>query len=279
MQRFKVENHEDSLLPEGKKWKMVWNDEFDGTELDTSKWDYRLSMMGQKWLAWTDEGGIELDGKSNVVFTLIEKDGRPVSVQLQTGYNYMDEPVVKTKFGKDALQWNVGKLHENKFIHRYGYYECRCKLQQKPGWWSAFWMQSPMIGASLNPADSGTELDIMECFNPGDIAPHNAFTGGYGLDMKREKVGGMDNIDKNEYHYFGMLWDKNGYTFYIDGVENGHISKYVSHIPEFILISTETNGYRNEDRKPTEEALAAIGDKFYVDHVRVFDMVGDDDDE
>ena len=25
-----------------------------------------------------------------------------------------------------------------KFMHRYGYYECRCRLQQKAGWWSAF---------------------------------------------------------------------------------------------------------------------------------------------
>ena len=25
-------------------------------------------------------------------------------------------------------------------MHRYGYYECRCRLQQMPGWWSAFWM-------------------------------------------------------------------------------------------------------------------------------------------
>ena len=42
MKKFIVPGHEVSLLPEGKKWKMVWSDEFDGTELDTSKWDYRL---------------------------------------------------------------------------------------------------------------------------------------------------------------------------------------------------------------------------------------------
>lgn len=275
MKKFEVENHEPSYLPDG-DWKLVWSDEFDGTELDTTKWDYRLSMMGQEWPAWTDdEKAVELDGNSNAVFTLLEKDGRPVSAQLQTGHNYMDEPVVKTKFGEDALQWNIGKLHENKFTHRYGYYECRCKLQQSNAWWSAFWMQSPMIGASLNPADSGTELDIMECFDIGKIASHNAFTGGYGLDCKRETVGGLTGLDQSEYHYFGMLWDENGYTFYVDGVEDGHISKYVSHIPEFILISTEVKGYRYEDHTPIPEAFEAIGDKFIVDHVRVFDKIGD----
>lgn len=276
MKKYEVENHEPSLLPDG-EWNLVWSDEFDGTELDTTKWDYRLSMMGQEWPAWTDDSeAVTLDGNSNAVFTVLEKDGRPVSAQLQTGHNFMDQPIEKTKFGEDALQWNIGKLKENKYTHRYGYYECRCKLQQKDGWWSAFWMQSPMIGASLDPATSGSELDIMECFTPGEVVSHNAFTGGYGLDCKNENVGGVKGLDVDEYHYFGMLWDENGYTFYIDGKEDGHISNYVSHIPEFILISTEVKGYRYEDHKPTEAAFKSIGDKFYVDHIRVFDKVGDD---
>ena len=39
MQNFKVDGHEDSLLPDGKSFKLVWQDEFDGDTLDTSKWD------------------------------------------------------------------------------------------------------------------------------------------------------------------------------------------------------------------------------------------------
>ena len=271
MGEYKIENHEPSLLPEGKAWKLVWNDEFDGTELDTSKWDYRLSMMGLRWPAWTDKG-VHLDGNSNVVFTLIEEDGRPVCSQLQTGYNFMDEPTVPTTFGKSHLQWNIGKLKEQKYTHRYGYYECRCRLQQKEGWWSAFWIQSPVIGASLDPGYTGSEIDVMESFHPGEVKPHNVFTGGYGLDMKREKIGGI-NLDETKFHRFGVLWDETAYTFYIDGVEDGHIDTYVSGCPEFILISCEPNGYRSADHQPTAEAVAAIGDTFVVDYVRVFDLV------
>ncbi len=279
MQIFNVENHEPSLLPEGKKWKLVWNDEFDGSELDKDKWDFRLTMMGERWPGWTDKKGIELDGKSNAVFTLCEDDGKPVSVQLQTGYNFMDEPLEETKFGEDRLQWRIGKLHENKFTHRYGYYECRCKLQKTDGWWSAFWIQSPVIGSTLNPSNSGTEIDIMECFRPGEIAGHNAFTGGYGKDMKNEHVGGMKGLDTDEYHYFGLLWDKTGYTFYIDGKEDGRITNYVSDVEQFILLTTEPKGYRlsSGERKASKEAYASIGDKFYVDHIRVFDEVTDNE--
>lgn len=133
-------------------------------------------------------------------------------------------------------------------------------------------MQSPMIGASLDPAESGTELDIMECFHSGEVVAHNAFTGGYGLDCKRASVGGVKGLDIEAFHRFGMLWDENGYTFYVDGVEDGHISQYISKRPEFILISTEVKGYRYEDHKPIQAAYDIIGkDTFVVDYVRVFD--------
>lgn len=64
MQRFDVENHEPSYyLPDG-KWKLVWNDEFDGCELDRTKWDFRLNFWGERFDAFTDKG-IVLDGKKS----------------------------------------------------------------------------------------------------------------------------------------------------------------------------------------------------------------------
>lgn len=273
MKNFEVANHEPSILPEG-EWELTWADEFDGKDLDRTKWDYRYSMMGQRWISWDDKG-VHLDGNSNAVFSLhLDEDGKPVSSQLQTGYNYMDEPVIKTQFGSDDLQWRIGKLKENLFTHAHGYYECRCRLQQKPGWWSAFWIQSPVIGSSLDPADSGVEIDIMESFFPGQIVRHNVFCGGYGLDMQNTKAGKVRDIDTEEFHRFGLLWDETGYTFYIDGVESGKVTDKLSARPEFILISTEVRGYRKQERQPEPEAYTSVGDTFLVDYVRVFDKKG-----
>lgn len=270
MKKYQVENHEESWLPEG-DWEMVWSDEFDGTELDRSKWDYRLHMMGTRWPAWTDQG-VHLDGNGNCVFTLtMNEEGKPVSSQLQTGYNFMDQPVEKTTFGKEHLQWQIGKLKESMFLHGPGYYECRCRLHQKEGWWVAFWIQSPIIGASLNTAETGVEIDVLESVTPGNVQHHNVFTGGYGLDNKHAKVGGVDEISTDEYHRFGVLWDETGYTFYVDGVEDGKITEYLTTRPEFILISTEVLGYRYEDHKPVKEAYDNQGDTFVVDYVRVFE--------
>ena len=269
MQIFAYENHEPSLLPDG-NWKLVWNDEFDGDTLDLTKWDYRLSMMQKRHPVWSDKA-LTVEN-SMAVFHLMLEDGTPVSSQLQTGYNFMDTVVHETTFGNDHLQWPIGKLHKDLFTHRYGYYECRCRLQQKEGWWSAFWMQSPVIGASNDPKDTGAEIDIMECFDTkGTIVPHNAFAGGYGEDMTRFSAGGNIEVDPKEFHRFGMKWDEEGYTFYIDGVEDGHVSGNVSGHPEFILISTEVKGARYADHKVVKEAYDSVGDTFLVDYVRVFD--------
>ena len=271
MKIFEVNGHAPSLLPDGYDFELVWSDEFDGDTLDPSKWDYRLCMMGKRHPAWTDKG-VKVEN-SCAVFSIFEENGEIVSSQLQTGYNFMDQPVEKTTFGKDHLQWQIGKLRENKFTHKFGYYECYCKRQQLPGWWSAFWIQSPIIGASLDPKLTGSEVDVMESFKPGEVKPHNVFTGGYGLDMQRRKVGGM-TVDESKFHHFGVLWLPDKYVFYVDGVKDGEITENVSAIEEFILISTEVRGYRNEDHLPTEEAKATAkaGDRFLVDHVRVFDI-------
>ncbi len=280
MKKFYVEGHEPSLLPDNMNFKLIWSDEFDGTELDTTKWDYRLHIMGKRHKTFQPDG-VKLDGNSNAVFSIYEKDGEICSSQIQTGYNFMDAPHTEEALfggggGEPGLVWPIGKLNEHKFLHKYGYYECRCKLQKHAGWWSAFWLQAPAIGSSLNPEYSGIENDIMESFEPGKVIPHTNHYNGYGVDHKHVSTGGNIDISLDEYHTFGMLWTPDGYTFYVDGKQDGEtITTPVSHVPQFILLSTEVNGYRSSTHTATDEAreAAKLGDTFIVDYVRVFDCI------
>ncbi len=55
-----------SLLPAGKKFTLVWNDEFNGDRLDESKWSYRTNFWGRRapWFAAPEDGAVEVkDGK------------------------------------------------------------------------------------------------------------------------------------------------------------------------------------------------------------------------
>lgn len=279
MQEFKVDGHEPSLLPEGKKWKYVWGDEFDGDTLDMSKWSFRLNFWGRRFLTYTDQG-VELDGNSNVKIHLIEKGGQYMSAQLQTGANSFDAPApvyeTKTNACGDDFFWKIGEIEKPKFMHRYGYYEVRCKLQQQPGWWSAFWLQSPSIGMSYDPAFSGVEVDIMENFTrDGEVTSGNIF-GGYGTNLQHEaRVHYHVKDTADGYHRFGLNWSEEGYVFYCDGVETARTNGPVSQVEQFILLTTECKGYRNGNMdQPSDELKdAVLPDCFTVDYVRVFDEV------
>lgn len=265
--------HIPSQLPKGTKWKMVWSDEFDGDEIDTTKWDYRLHIMQTRHQTYTNTGA-RVEG-GYLYLDLIERDGHYYSSVLQTGRNFMDRP--GERFGRTGLTWPIATHEPPRFMHKYGYYEVRCKLQQQPGWWSAFWLQSPINGATPDPAFSGVEMDIMESFAPDNTIYHNVHWDGCGKDLK-SRGSGKRKLEKSAdgFHTFGLWWSKTNYVFYVDGKESWRVDDApVSHAEQFILISTECKGYRQgKGDKPAPELKGAVlPDAFVVDYIRVFDEV------
>ena len=131
----------------------------------------------------------------------------------------------------------------------------------------------------------------MECFEPGVVSRHMFHCNGYGAEHasfsipRRPK--GMNpkklelRLDKDAYHTFGLLWEPDGYTVFVDGVQHaqkvgGGAGEFVSQTEEFILISTECKSYRTNrmtgTAAPGLEAAAAANDAFIVDYVRVYDL-------
>ena len=54
-----------SLLPPDKKWKLVWHDEFNGSEIDKTKWMCRESFWGADFPAFAHNfEGVEMTGHS-----------------------------------------------------------------------------------------------------------------------------------------------------------------------------------------------------------------------
>ena len=285
MKKYEVKDHAPSYLPEDSEWELGWADEFDGTELDMTKWSYRTNFWGREFEAYTDQGVI-LDGNSHVELHRTERDGFYVSPQLQTGCLSYDVPCDRTKrppSGNDPF-WLIGPLEEPKFQHRYGYYECRCKMQKYPEqMWSAFWTQAPGIGSRFEPEWCGVETDIFEYFHDGQATTGNIM-GGYATQFKADgRV--KYNLEETEdgWHYFGMDWSPEGYVFYCDGKEVSRCNAHVSHVPQFIMLSTEVRGYRRiqqmkakgVDLKEAKFAVKGdfVDDAFIVDFVRVYDKV------
>ena len=287
-----VEGEAPSLLPEGREFRLVWHDEFSGDGLDMSKWSFRTNFWGKRasWFAAPEDGAVEVRDGTARLKVVRRADGSYCSPQLQTGALVWDD-LAPGHSGKGALKWPFPKRSPAKFMHRFGYWECRARLQEKPGWWSAFWLQSPDQGATVDPRRSGIEADIMESFEPGRYIVHAFHYNGYGADYKRFNAQrapytpGADSAFKvsypialGEFHTFGLLWEPDGYTVFVDGRQSGFKvggkgDEAVSHAEQFMLVSTEIKGFRGTGAPAKEfgEAYSA-GDAFVVDFVRVFDL-------
>ena len=283
MKEFWIDGHEPSLLPKSKEWRLAFSDEFDGNELDRTKWDFRLNFWGIHGDAYTDKG-VSLDGNSHVVFHPVVVDGRLCSAQLQTGcllYDMLDfEGSIQNRLAKitgenpwgEIELWPFKPLPAPKFMHRYGYYEVRVKFQTRPFWWSAFWIQSPNTGSTSDPATSGVECDIIENFANGQLTSGGIY-GGYGRDFKNDPARVYyPYCEDGEFHRVGLEWSSEGYVYYLDGKETARSTAPVSHTDQFIMLSTEIKGYRN-GKIPTEFTSEDLDDCFTVDYVRVFDEI------
>jgi beta-glucanase (GH16 family) len=134
---------------------------------------------------------------------------------------------------------------ENSFLQKYGYFECRVLVNRTVGPHCSFWLQSPTMGATNNPALDGVEIDIFEhhMANGPNIARHNLHWNGYGAN--HQTIGTTETISGLQYgfHTFGLEWTSSAYIFYVDGVEKWRTSTAISHRSEFLIFSQEITGF------------------------------------
>ncbi len=110
-------------------YKLAWSDEFNGSTLDTAKWNYRTDTR-----FWSLQ--------------------RAANVRVSSGSLYLD--LKKETFGSTSY---TGGGVISKKLFRYGYYEARMKVPPGSGWHSSFWMMKANRPATDTVA---IELDVIE---------------------------------------------------------------------------------------------------------------------
>jgi beta-glucanase (GH16 family) len=232
----------DDVLPppaEGKTWKLAWHDEFDGDQLDASKWD--VPPDGRRRDAWWMRKAISLDGNGHLVISTLTE-----------GDKYIDG-CVRTR---------------GKFEHAFGYWVARIELQNQPGHWSAFWLMGDGVHQVGDQGRDGTEIDIMEKPWLDDRVQQTLHWDGYGKHHRSEgKVVTVPGVMKG-FHTFALLWTPEEYVFYVDGKETWRTKAGgVCQVPLYIKLSDEVGDWGGDVRK------AKLPDRFLVDYVRVYDLV------
>lgn len=110
---------------------------------------------------------------------------------------------------------------DGKFYQTYGYFEIEAKLPMGKGTWPAFWL--------FNHIDNRRpEIDIMEAYAGGTDtgwSDNNMHPTAYGATIWRDQSvnAGFKMVSapdlSADFHKYGLKWEANRQTFYLDGEE------------------------------------------------------------
>lgn len=189
-----------SISSEEEKWELVWQDEFDGAAIDTSKWEKEVNALGG--------GNNELQYYTARSENSFVKDGALAIQALKEQYTEAGE----------TREYTSARLRTlNRGDWKYGRFEIRAKLPYGKGIWPAIWML-PSKSIYGGWAASG-EIDIMEMLGHdtqtvygtlhyGGEWPSNAHSG---ISFK------LDNRAFSEdFHVFRLDWGPNEFRWYVD---------------------------------------------------------------
>ncbi|MFA7492457.1 MAG: glycoside hydrolase family 16 protein [Proteiniphilum sp.] len=243
----KQEIRPDIDLPD---YKLVFQDEFNNNRLDTAVWGFhnlgkRRSAVNIKEACLVNENGeLEIRNWTEVTAT-------------------------------DTVH-HAGMI-ETKEHFTFGYYEARIKFDIEMGSWGAFWiMYNNFKGAFTavdNPRETGVEIDIME-FVPqnGRYGCHNLHWNGYGEFHKSLGSGELMRGKLEGYHTYGLLWTPEEYTFYIDGEKSWSTTEAISHVPEYVILSTEIEdkGWAGNIPEGGYGSFEGTKNRMFVDYIRIY---------
>ncbi|MEM8678235.1 MAG: glycoside hydrolase family 16 protein, partial [Planctomycetota bacterium] len=204
-------------IPDVPGWDLVWNDEFDGTSLNTTNWtalDRRDSFNNE--LQYYHPNQVTVSS-GNLELTAIDVplQGKPYQSGLVTSNNL---------FGP-------------------GRFEARIDLPTTQGMWPAFWLNANHV-----PWPQGGEIDIMENrgsqpnlvssayhwqTNPGPCCDQHQFV----YDEYTATDGGQPVNFHSGFHTYTAEWDETTIKYYVDG--NLHLT--VTEQPNRPIFETAKN--------------------------------------
>jgi beta-glucanase (GH16 family) len=224
---------------------LVWSDEFNGTSVDATKWNFETGSLGvndekeyyQAANATVANGNLVITAKSESV----------------GGFPYT------------SARMNTA----SKVLATYGRIEARIKLPIGQGLWPAFWMLGQDINTGVSWPGCG-EIDIMEHINTDSLIygtmhwSNGGQAASYGLNLASSP---------GQYHIYAVEWDANSIRWYVDNslyctgnIANNINSTDAFHKPFFIILNLAVAG----DWPGQTVDLNKLPASMYVDYVRVY---------
>jgi beta-glucanase (GH16 family) len=233
---------------------LVWNDEFEGGEIESSNWVFE-----------TGTGCPNLCGWGNNELQYYRKENASVS-----GGALTIEARKESYQGSDYTSTRMKTQGKRSF--QYGRIDIRALLPKGQGIWPALWMLGNNIQTVGWPKCG--ELDIMEMI--GGKGRENQVHGTLHWDLNGHvSAGNKFTLDSgtfaDEYHVFSIIWDNTSIIWYVNDIKFSEIDITPSHMTEFhhefFLIFNVAVGGRWPG-SPDETTI--FPQQMKVDYIRVF---------
>lgn len=246
-------------------WDLVWSDEFNGNQLDTTKWSYQIGNGYNGWgnyekQYYTKENVTVSDGTLKITAKKENKNG----------FEYTSSRIRTVTDSGQTL-----------FATKYGKIEAKIKLPAGTGLWPAFWMMP--VDSEYGSWPLSGEIDIMEA--RGRVL--NEINGTIHFVEKRpfnRSIGGSyvfdSTTDITDYHVYAVEWKENTIIWYVDGIEyyrtsnwytmdDGVVAEYPAPFNKefYLILNMAVGGTYDSQRVPSDSEVPGTME---VDYVRVY---------
>ena len=272
-------------------WKLVWADEFEGHEVDRSKWAFDI---GNGFYDYKNHAWVEGWGNEELQYYTHEPENVSVKDSLLT-IRALKEPLHGCGYTSARLKTRM-RDGTPLFTKLYGRVEFRAKVPWGKGLWPALWMlpQDDRYGGW---AASG-EIDLMEIVGE---KPHEVLSSIHfgSVHPKRSLITTVHKLPGgstvSDWHTYAVEWEPGEIRFYVDDVQTrthdhwwscsktrhglGRQAKRAEDLnawpapfdqPFYLVMNVAVGG--NFPGAPNEQTRFPA--ELVVDYVRVYDKVG-----
>ena len=203
--------------PPSAPWKLVWSDEFNGSAIDKSKWDFDVGTG--YWLAMPNPwGGFRTKGWGNDELQCYTD--RPENAYVKDGMLHiraLKERYQGSSYTSARLKTRKNRDKTSLFSKKYGRFEFRAKLAVGQGLWPALWLMPQE--EKYGPWAASGEIDVLESKGQDPTKVYGTLV--YGGRYPKQTWVGKEYVLPNsgssaDFHIYSLEWEPGEFRWYVD---------------------------------------------------------------
>lgn len=239
-----------SVSSQAAERKLIWSDEFDGEDLDRSKWDIEMYYAGTTGPRYHCPyyASYTMDDEINV-----RRGKLRLSTNRRTVTNRPEAP--------GTFHFTQGKVL-SRTDHTFGYFEICALFPSGKGLWPCLWLMPRRYAWP-------PEFDIAEWI-AGKKLMHFGLAHGDAVKTHWDSYYNGEIDFTGDFHVFALDWQPGRATWYVDGRPVWEVTgDHVPREPMFLILENSVGSQLSQTGLPDDSTL--FPNSLVVDWVRVWD--------